>query len=355
MGVKLLNTFLRTKCSSSHSIVKMNLNNLRGIKIAVDTSIYMYRFIGDKALLENFYLMCSIFRQYEITPIFIFEGKPPVEKYDELEERKASKKRAEREYKYLKSMLDKEKDTLAKQEIELKMDKMRKKFIHIKNKHIKLIKNLFQNYGMSYVDAPGESDVLCAYFSKAGIVDACLSEDMDMFVYGCPIVIRYFSLLKHNCVVYTMKHIIRELQMTEEEFVTMCIVSGTDYSKKYSKKTSRNIYHYYSAFIKYKNYIHISKLHFEDYDTQSSSQSSSQPPSPPEKCITFIEYLEQYYRINKEHILHIKNMFNVLENESLVQQNELKIYTNIPIKNTDVHLIELKKQLKDDNFVFIDE
>jgi 5'-3' exonuclease len=365
----MLNTFLRTKCSS-RSISKTHLKNLQGMRVAVDTSIYMYRFIGDKALTENFYLMCSLFRRYNITPIFIFEGKPPKEKNEELEERKKAKKKAEKEYYYLKNMLEKEKDILAKQEIELKMDKMRKKFIRIKNKHIKSVKVLFQNYGMSYVDAPGESDVLCAYFSKSGIVDACLSEDMDMFVYGCPIILRYFSLLKHNCVIYNMNNIIDELQMTHNDFKTLCIVSGTDYSKKYMKKTKRNIFHYYGAFIKYKNYIHLFQNNNDSNNyVVTSKQLKFIPESAERKSVreeqagkelddviiidSFDKYLNQYYRINIEDINNIQELFDVYENEELFKE-ELKIYSNIPIHNSDIHYTELKKQLEDDNFVFID-
>ena len=86
MGIKHLNRYLQTNCKTG--ISKISLNDLRGKKIAIDTSIYLYRFRGEDALLENFYLMISIFREYNITPLFIFDGKPPKEKNNLIKKRK---------------------------------------------------------------------------------------------------------------------------------------------------------------------------------------------------------------------------------------------------------------------------
>ena len=33
-------------------------------------------------MIENFYLMCSIFKYYNIVPIFVFDGVPPKEKHE---------------------------------------------------------------------------------------------------------------------------------------------------------------------------------------------------------------------------------------------------------------------------------
>ena len=78
MGIKHLNRFLKETASSSMKFI--NLNQLSGKKIAVDISIYMYRYAADDNLIENMYLMLSVFRYYNIIPIFVFDGKPPAEK-----------------------------------------------------------------------------------------------------------------------------------------------------------------------------------------------------------------------------------------------------------------------------------
>lgn len=78
MGIKNLNKVLRDKCKNS--IKMISISELSGKKIVVDISIYLYKYIAENTLIENMYLMLSIFNYYKITPLFIFDGKPPVEK-----------------------------------------------------------------------------------------------------------------------------------------------------------------------------------------------------------------------------------------------------------------------------------
>ena len=104
MGIKHLNRFLKETASSSIKFV--NLSQFIGKKIAVDISIYMYRYASDNNLIENIYLMLSVFRHYNIIPIFVFDGKPPNEKKDLLNKRREDKKEAEEEYNKLKNVLE---------------------------------------------------------------------------------------------------------------------------------------------------------------------------------------------------------------------------------------------------------
>ena len=55
MGIKHLNRFLRTECSDSIKFV--SIAELSCKKIAIDISIYMYKFHADNVLIENIYLM----------------------------------------------------------------------------------------------------------------------------------------------------------------------------------------------------------------------------------------------------------------------------------------------------------
>ena len=237
MGIKYLNGFLRE--NSPNSIKCINMTDLSGKKIAVDISIYMYKFEGENSLIENMYLMLSIFRYYNITPIFIFDGKPPAEKKELLIKRKEDKMKAEQEYNVLKTTLASNNiDDTEKQEILNNMDELKKKFVYINKEHINQVKILIRAYGATYYDAPGEADELCAMLAIEEKVWGCLSEDMDMFVYGCPRVLRYFSLMNHTAVVYELKGILLELGITLKEFKEICVLSGTDYNMHIAQITS---------------------------------------------------------------------------------------------------------------------
>ena len=84
--------------------------------------------------------------------------------------------------------------------------------------------------GISYYESDGESDGICAKLVRKRHAFACLSEDMDMFIYGCPRVLRYLSLLKSSVVMYDLKGIMNSLRLPFEDFQSICVLAGTDYN-----------------------------------------------------------------------------------------------------------------------------
>jgi flap endonuclease-1 len=229
MGIRHLNKYLREKCPNSIRCV--NMADLNGKIIAVDISIYLYKYESEDALLENMYLMLSIFIYYNIIPIFVFDGKPPAEKNALLQQRKENKLNAMTQYEKIKEKLDVDDiDEDEKQEMLITMDHLKKQFIFMNREKIEKVKELIRAYGATYYDAPGEADELCAMLVAKKKAWACMSEDMDLFVYGCPRVLRYFSLSSHNAVLYYMKGILQELHMSQDEFREICVLSGTDYN-----------------------------------------------------------------------------------------------------------------------------
>ena len=103
MGIKLLNKFLRQ--FHLNEIIEMPIHHLYGKKIAVDASIYLYKCKEDGQLIPNIYFMCSLFRKHNITPIFIFDGKPPIEKKNILIKRKIRKNQAKQQFLQIKEKI----------------------------------------------------------------------------------------------------------------------------------------------------------------------------------------------------------------------------------------------------------
>lgn len=231
MGIKHLNRYLTMKCNN-HAIQKTHLSEFNGKKIAIDASIYMYRFIGENKLIEHMYLMVSIFKCHGVEPIFIFDGASPPEKKELLAERKETKRLAEEKYQKIKMHMETVDDNEDKCEMLNEMEKLKKQFIYIKDTDYKMVKQLLDDSGVIWIDAPGEADELCAHFMHTEQVHACLSEDMDMFAYGCCRVLRHFSLVKHNVLFYDLEQILLQLQMNVQEFRQVIVLSGTDYNKE---------------------------------------------------------------------------------------------------------------------------
>jgi 5'-3' exonuclease len=242
MGVRFLNRLIQSKCQASVStsgtaaaIERIHFEQLRGKKVAVDISIYIYRFLAEGALLENMYLLASIFRYYDINAIFVFDGPPPAQKTDVIEARKKKKDDAKRQFQVLETTLKTKKmeprvDTHEIAEIEESMTQLKKQFIHIRDNDIINVKDLLISFGFTIVDAEGEADALCAKLTIKRRVFACMSDDTDMFVYGCPFILRHVSLLNHSAVCYNMSEILSNMKLTQDEFKMICIANGTDYN-----------------------------------------------------------------------------------------------------------------------------
>jgi len=327
MGIRYLNKYFREECKNSDAIKIISMNQLSGKKIAVDISIYLYKFVSEDTLIENIYLMLAIFRHYNIIPIFVFDGKPPAEKKELSLQRLAEKKAAEKEFNRLKSNLeyDSNMDEYEKHEIVNKMDILKKKFVYISKNQIDDVKRLISNYGMTYCDAPSEADELCAMLVIKGIVWSCLSEDMDMFVYGCQRVLRYLSLMNHTFVLYDTKKILNKLEMNQNELREICVITGTDYNTN----NQINLYTTLKYFKKYKKTLKTN---------ESKSEKSGFYNWLIEENTSYIEI------DNKESFKKTCSMFNLNE--------YLKDYENIKITNTCVVKSNIKEILKHDGFIF---
>ena len=246
MGIPKLNKMLMEKCSSK-AIHKIHLREFYKKKIAVDISIYLYRFLAEVNFMENVYLFLSLFKYYCIEPIFVFDGKPPPEKQGTIKKRRMEKCAAKKEYELLEKQLD---DSISQErtiEIQKKMETLKKKMIKLKWEHIDKAIELIQNFGFMHYLAPCEADKLCVHLAKRGDVYAIMSDDMDMIISGCSHVIRNLNIYTHETIIYDTYQIVRELDITIEHLRQIIILSGTDYNS--SSMTIKK------AFDTYKQYI----------------------------------------------------------------------------------------------------
>lgn len=308
MGVKLLSKLLKQECNDVTE--KLNLSQLYGKKLCIDASIYLYRFKCNDALIENLYLMCSLFRIYNIDVIFVFDGKPGEEKYEEIRQR--------REDRYNKWIIYDElikKDNLTDEE-QKQLYKLKRTLTKIRSEDIEITKNLLDSYGIKWIQAIGEADKLCAALVIKKKVYAVLSEDMDLFAYGSLNVIKYLSLISHNCVLYNYKKILKKLNMTSEEFKLLCTLSGNDYLKN-----DKNIFHYYKLHEKFKKNKKIN--------------------------ISWFNWLS----INNYLIDMDINEINKIYNLYLIDANELSKYKYFMIKNTRFDKQQLMDILKKERFI----
>ena len=348
MGIQHLNAYFR-KYASAKSIKKIGLNELAGKKVVIDTSIYLYRFMSEGALLENMYSMIAIFQQNNITPIFVFDGIAPIEKAPLLEKRGQDKNVAEQEYNRIKDELaNTDYNDNKYSELCCDMITLKKQFIRIKRSDVTAVKRLITAFGLSYIEAEGEADALCAKMVIKKYAYACLSEDMDMFIYGCPRVLRYFSLLNETVIIYYLDQILTELAVTFNEFKEICIISGTDYSNAtsgYSQKTKDADLVISNQTTKSKNKtktkinITINLFNTFEYFKQYKSEKLD--------GLNFYEWLEA----NTDCIANIYQLYSIynLFGTDNVNLKKIKLDTNA----NKINIKEIKEIMLPEGFIFL--
>lgn len=327
MGIKQLNQFLMGNCTSN-AIYKALLRQFTNKTIVIDTSIYLYKFAEKNSVAENIYLMISVFRQYNIVPVFIFDGKPPAEKKALLIKRKIEKDLAEAKYNELKSAVE-----FGEQgDMVTEMEKLKKQFVRVSDADISKSKEVMRAYGVQYIESKGESDQLCAFLVKHGFAWACMSDDMDMFLYGCPRVIRHLSLLNHDAVYYDTAQILADLDMTQDIFNDIAILSGTDYNMNEQKSLSETV----RLYMKFREWANLSN---------SKRYYSNK---------TFHDWLldNTSYIDNADDLSRIRRMFDL--NAYLeTSRDELKdVIDLMPFRLNDVDMNGLSVALEEDGFIF---
>lgn len=315
MGIKNLNRYLLDTCKNQ-SIQKKHLDLFQGKTIVIDTSIYLYKYAETGELIESMYHMISTLLYYKINPIFIFDGKPPKEKSDMLKKRKLDKQTAESKYNDLVAKAATETTQEAKEEIQLELAKLKKQFVRIHPTDISAVKELMIAYGIQYIDASGEADRLCAKMVIQKVAWACMSDDTDMFVYGCTRIMRNLNLQTHSVMYYNMNGILRELKLPLQEFREIIVLSGTDYNLH--QKVSL-----YKAL----------KLH-KEFKLSQSPQTQ-----------TFYEWLSQNHIPDSNQLYDIYRMFNI---EDDIQTSTITIQPKPKPNRTNLH-----KFLEPYGFVFL--
>ena len=226
MGIKHLNQFVRRECPGA--IKPISFADLAGKVVVVDASIYIYQFLANQALLENMYTLITLFQMHGIVPVFIFDGKPPDKKRNLLNKRQQLKRVAEMHYNKVKVQLELTRCRNPDDEHLLKV--LKRRFIRLHDADLERVKSLMQALGVNYIVAPGEADAMCAQMVLKRKAHACMSDDTDMFVYGCPRVLRHLNLIDETFTMYDMSQILNLLGITMTEFRQICVVSGTDYN-----------------------------------------------------------------------------------------------------------------------------
>ena len=246
MGIKGLTTLIKTSAPSA--IQTQNLHHLTGKKVAIDASLFMYKMLINMRNANQSYLtsnngkvvshITGIFYKtanylaLNITPNYVFDGKPPSNKGDTIkarQERVATSKLAMEQ-----ATSEEDKNNLEKQTIRLTKG------------HVDDIKQLLELMGVSYVQAHGEAEAYASEMCRKGMVDYVVTEDMDTLAFGCPRMIRTCldkSIKRKDIIsIIDLDAVLQGFELTYDEFVDLCILCGCDYCENIPRVGNKTAY-----------------------------------------------------------------------------------------------------------------
>ncbi|WP_012719000.1 flap endonuclease-1 [Saccharolobus islandicus] len=226
---------------------ELSFSELKGKKVSIDGYNALYQFLAairqpdGTPLMDShgritshlsglFYRTINILEE-GVIPIYVFDGKPPEQKSEELERRRKIKEEAERKLERAKS--------------EGKIEELRKysqAILRLSNMMVEESKNLLRAMGIPIVQAPSEGEAEAAYLNILGFSWAAASQDYDSILFGAKRLVRNLTItgkrkLPNKDVYIDIKPelietelLLKKLGITREQLIDISILIGTDYN-----------------------------------------------------------------------------------------------------------------------------
>ncbi|XP_076658465.1 XPG-like endonuclease isoform X2 [Halictus rubicundus] len=106
------------------------------------------------------------------------------------------------------------------------------------NRILKECKEMLTHMGLACVQGDGEAEAMCAYLNQDGLVDGCISQDSDCFLYGAKVVYRNFCTSAQGnkggsggaVDEYSLEKIERLLDLGRNKMIALALLCGCDYN-----------------------------------------------------------------------------------------------------------------------------
>lgn len=210
---------------------RTSLEDLHGQVIAIDLSIWIVEAKTVlppsvvKPHLRNLFFRVSHLLQLGVVPVIVVEGVAPDLKQGVM------KKRCQSNWNHRTK-----KTHVVSNVLVPKITRKRFQAVH------RECCELLQFLGVPYVQAAGEAEAMCAFLNKHQVVDGCITNDGDVFLYGARTVYRNFTINSkdQHVDVYKMEDIERRLCLSRDSLIGLAVLSGCDYLPKGVKGVGRD-------------------------------------------------------------------------------------------------------------------
>ncbi|KAJ8009719.1 hypothetical protein DPEC_G00094460 [Dallia pectoralis] len=199
------------------------LYSLTGLTLAVDLSLWVCEAQHVQAMmgkvtkphLRNLFFRISSLTLMGVKLVFVMEGEAPKLKAETMS------KRNDLRFGGLKKYAPKKTTT---------KNTNRGRF----NAVLRECAEMLDCLGVPWVTAAGEAEAMCSFLDAKGLVDGCITNDGDAFLYGARTVYRNFNMNTKDPQVdcYRTCRVETELHLSRETLVGLAILLGCDYIPK---------------------------------------------------------------------------------------------------------------------------
>lgn len=249
MGIKGLRDLLKRELGVYE--VKIPMKDYEDKKIVVDASLFicMYKAARKEKYEEMFMLLFSTLLEHKIQPIFVFDGKSPKEKSNEKRKRAEKKDALQARVVNLENSLERyhESKEISKElqevndkvagtstfsifKVQQYVAKLRSNILNITEVDFKNVQELLTMFGIPYITAEGEAEILCAELVKQGLADAVMTKDTDVLACCVPVMLYDVDLGAKQFIQINLDTILEGLELDRNSFLDLCIMCGTDFN-----------------------------------------------------------------------------------------------------------------------------
>jgi len=200
--------------------------------IGIDANLLMYKMIyairrngydilnGETAI-THIHSLLSKFRrfiEYNITPVFVFDGMPPVLKHAELDKRHSFQESMRKRYEEPQTPAEKKKYYFMKSDISVQ--------------EITDCMNLISIFGWTVIEAIEEADSQLAQMSQSGQIDYVASDDLDILIFGGKKLLKNFTVDKKKTIQEIDLDVLKTTTgLSDKQLIDLVILLGCDYCK----------------------------------------------------------------------------------------------------------------------------
>ena len=270
MGIKDLYRVIEDH-APDQIVTGCSLSDLRGQAIAIDMSIYLYRYIlsfrEERAWVDALIQLVTLLKKHRIKAVCVFDGpSPPLEKQEEQQARRLARTKTVLRIQALRDALRgveatpredvgalyAKKDELRRLMcrnprtdaldyrnyddvllgLEEKIEALSRQTRSITSEHTAQAIALINAMGVAAMQARGEAEKLCAYLACQGRVLGVLTEDTDVLAYGCPVMLSKLDVTRGTVSMIGYRPLLADLCMTPAQFLDLCILLQCDYNHR---------------------------------------------------------------------------------------------------------------------------